>query len=493
MNRQIRRLAVGLLVCYLILFIQLNVLQVGRQRELNADTRNTRQTVRDFNRPRGDIITADGVLAAQSVRRTGDDRFKFQRQYPTGELLANVTGYFTLVYGATQIERTQNDVLAGQTSEQQIRGLLNMFSDTDTSGSVVLTLDSRLQQAAKDALGERPGSVVVLDVQTGAVKAMWSYPSYDPNLIAVPDTEKAGDVIDFYNASPEKPLLANAYQERYMPGSTFKVLTTAIGLDNGLINLDTTFPDESEWTPPQTDNPIQNYGGTTCGGDLAEVFRRSCNIPFAKMGVEFGARTMVAGTKAFGVGEPVPIDLPRPAASVFGDDSDFVDNAPILAMSSFGQNEVQMVPLHMAMVAASVANGGKMMKPYVVDRTLAHNGSVLDTTEPSVWKEPMSAQTAFILNGLMQQVVQSGTASCCFQLEGGIPAAAKTGTAQLNAAGEPEQSHAWIIGFAPADAPKYAIAVMIKGTTEEISASTGGRLAGPVAKQVLDYAFANLG
>jgi penicillin-binding protein A len=159
-------------------------------------------------------------------------------------------------------------------------------------------------------------------------------------------------------------------------------------------------------------------------------------------------------------------------------------------MRGFGQNEDQMVPLHMAMVAATVANGGQMMKPYVVQDTLDHDGRVLDTTAPSVWKTPITPETAQTLQGLMLSVAQRGTASCCIALANGISVAAKTGTAQLNGPGQPERSNAWIVAYAPADAPRYAVAVMLKGTDAEISSSTGGRLAGPVAKQVLDQAFA---
>ena len=489
MNRQVRKLALALIVLYAALFVQLNVLQIGQQEELTNDSRNTRATVRDFNKPRGDIVSADGVVLATSRQLPQGSEYAYQREYPTGELFAHLTGYYTFVYGATQVEKTQNDVLAGRTAEQQLRGVTSLWSEPDTSGSVVLTLDSRIQEAARQALGEREGSVVVIDTVTGAVKAMWSYPSYDPNLIANHDSDVAGDVINFYNEAPGKPLLANTYQERYMPGSTFKVLTTAIGLDAGTISLTSTWPDESEWTPPQTTDPIQNYDNTVCGGDLAEVFRRSCNTPFARTAVDIGAPTMVSGTKAFGISEPVPIDLPRPAASVFGEVEDFENAIPKLAISGFGQDEVQMVPLHMAMVSAAVANDGEMMKPFVVDKTLDNNGRVLDITEPELWKRPMTKETSDILTLLMVGVVNDGTAKCCMQLANGVQAAAKTGTAQLNAAGEEERSHAWITAFAPADAPRYAIAVMLKGTTAEISAGTGGTLAGPVAKQVLDVAL----
>ncbi|MBU6317364.1 MAG: hypothetical protein KGR47_12700, partial [Acidobacteria bacterium] len=214
----------------------------------------------------------------------------------------------------------------------------------------------------------------------------------------------------------------------------------------------------------------------------------SCNTPFAEMAIELGPERMVAGTKRWGIGERIPIDLPGSVASKFGEVDDFTDQLPLLAIGGFGQGNDVMVPLHMAMVAATVANQGRMMAPYVVDTTLYHDGRVLQRTSPSVWKTPITSTTAAQLTGMMIDVVARGTGKP-MQLANGVQAAAKTGTAQLNAAGEPQRSHAWIIGFAPARAPRYAIAVMLKGTNDEISAGTGGKLAGPIAKQVLDYLF----
>lgn len=489
MNSRIRRLALVLIVLYVVLFVQLNLIQVAGKQRLGNDSRNTRQTVRNFNDPRGDIVTDDGVVIATSVKSEAGDPFEWQRTYPGGDLYAPVTGYYTFGHGATQVERTQNDVLAGRTDAQQITGLASLFNGADTTGSVIVSIDSRIQQAAKDALAGREGTVVVIEPATGAVKAMYSNPTYDPNLIAVHDDEFAGDLITFLDDVPGDPLLANAYQQRYMPGSTFKVITTAAALDDGLINLGSTWADESEFVPPQTNDPIQNYGGSTCGGDLTEVFRRSCNTPFARIAIEMGPEKMVEAAARFGIGEPIPFDLPRPASSIFGTVQYFVDNIPLLGIGGFGQGNTQMVPLHMAMVAAAVANDGVMMKPHVVEATVDHDGNVIDRTVATPWKTAMTPFTAGIMNGLMVQVVQNGTASCCLNLANGVQAAAKTGTAQLNATGEPQRSHAWIIGFAPAEAPRYAIAVILKGTTDEISAGTGGRLAGPVARQVLDVAL----
>ncbi len=489
MNAKIRHLAVGLIVCYVALFVQLNVLQVGKEQSLSADPRNNRQTIRDFNRPRGPIVTADGVVVARSVPIDDpDDELDLQREYPTGDLFANVTGYYTFSYGSTQLERTRSDVLMGTTAAQQIQGIPDLLDKPDTTGSVVLTMRADAQLVAKQALNGREGTVVVLEPSTGAVVAMYSNPTFDPNLVAVHNSSQAGDVLDFLNNYPGKPLLANAYQERYMPGSSFKVVTTATALEDGVTTIDRVFPVVSEYTPPQTDDPIQNYGGKECGGTMVEVFYRSCNTPFAEMAIELGPERMVAGTKRWGIGERIPIDLPGSVASKFGEVDDFTDQLPLLAIGGFGQGNDVMVPLHMAMVAATVANQGRMMAPYVVDTTLYHDGRVLQRTSPSVWKTPITSTTAAQLTGMMIDVVTRGTGKP-MQLANGIQSAAKTGTAQLNATGEPQRSHAWIIGFAPAQAPRYAIAVMLKGTNDEISAGTGGKLAGPIAKQVLDYLF----
>jgi penicillin-binding protein A len=333
----------------------------------------------------------------------------------------------------------------------------------------------------------------MLDIQTGSVLAMYSNPTYDPNRIVDPDFDVARAALDELLDAPRNPLLANAYQERYMPGSTFKVLTTSIALEAGVISLDSQFERVSEWTPPQTSNPIQNYDGSNCGGDLREVFRRSCNIPFAQTALNVGIPGMINGVQAWGVGERIPwVDnqLPRSAASTFGNTDNLDQQLPLLAMRGFGQQEDQMVPLHMAMVAATVANNGVMMKPFVVGSTLDNQGRTLTRTTPEEWLRPISPETAATLNSLMQSVATDGTASCCLHLNGGVPVAAKTGTAQLNAAGEPERSNAWIIAFAPADQPRYAVAVVLLDSPE-VSAGTGGRLAGPIAQAMLNQALAN--
>jgi peptidoglycan glycosyltransferase len=487
-NRQIRRLTVALLACFTIVFIQLNVVQIVRADRYNEDPTNDREAVRDFSRDRGAIISADQVVVAESI--DSSDRFKKQRRYPTGDLFGHVTGYLSFVYGSDGVERTYNDVLAGRTPELQLENLDDLFSDRTNVGDVILTLRADLQQVARDALGEREGSVVLLDPRSGAIKAMWSFPSYDPNLLASHDFDAVGAVRTLLLADPRNPLLANSYRENYLTGSTFKVITASAGLESGVYTLDSFFPPTDSYTPPQTDNPIQNYGGTTCGGTFAEVFRRSCNTAFAEMAVTLGPQIMVDKAEDYGFNMAPPFDLPRPARSNFGTVEFFEDNIPLLAIGGFGQGETMATPLEMALVAAGVANGGVIMEPYVVAETRGPDGNLLDRTEPEEWRRAIEPDIALTMRDLMVQVVNDGTARCCMQLANGVQAAAKTGTAQLNPAGEPPASHAWIIAFAPAEAPQFAIAVMVKAAPE-VTAGTGGTVAGPIARQVLDAALAS--
>ncbi len=489
MNRSIRQLAAGLIVCYIVLFAALNYWQVGQKEELDAKFDNTRAILREFNRPRGNIITADGIVVARSLPDTLNEDIDFVRDYPTGDLLANVTGYFTKDFGATQVERAYGDVLVGSTSAQQVRALGDLLGgNVDNSGTVQLTLREDVQRAAKFFLGGREGSVTVIDPLTGAIIAMYSNPTYDPNTFVREDFETAQQVITDLQNADGNPLLARAYQDRFMPGSTFKVITTGIGLEADVLSASTTFPREREYVPPQTNDPIRNYNGSQCGGSMAEVFRRSCNIPFAKTAIELGPERFIAGTEAWGIGEEVPIDIPGAAASTIGNTEDLDQRLPLLAIRGFGQSEDQMVPLHMAMVAGAVANGGQMMEPYVVGATFDNAGRVLTRTQPVVWKTPISPETAALETQFMIGVVQSGTASCCVRLDGGIQAAMKTGTAELGVESNPDLSHAWIIGFAPAEAPQYAISVVLTDvqSTQDVSA-TGGRLAGPIAEAMLNY------
>jgi peptidoglycan glycosyltransferase len=481
-TRQIRQLGIGLMVCFLILFIQLNRLAVIDAKQLNANPNNTREILRDFNKPRGTITTADGKLIARSVP-SADTRFELQREYPEGALYGPITGFYSFTLGSSGVEKTYNDELAGRTLDLSLQDLKDLFVDKEHVGNLTLTIRDDLQRAASDALGDREGAVVALDPRTGAILALVSFPTYDPNVLADHDTTKAGEAQKAMDADPEKPRLARSYQDRFFPGSTFKVVTSTAALTSGTVTVDNPrFPTATSYTPPGTNRPIRNFDGESCGGDLRDALRVSCNSVFAEMGVKTGAEAMVQTAERFGFNHEVPIDLTNPAESRFPDVEHFFRNTPALAQSSIGQNDVAATPLQMAMVAAAVANGGKIMKPHVLQDVRDTDGNVVDRYDEGEWRTAMDPGTAAQLHDAMLEVVRSGTATRL--AVPGFTVGGKTGTAQLGL--DPPRSHAWIIGFAGPEngEPTIAVAALVEGQPE-LSSATGGRIAAPIAQAVL--------
>jgi peptidoglycan glycosyltransferase len=477
-TRQIRALGLGLMACFLVLFVQLNRLTVFHAAELNDNPNNTRDILRDFSQPRGSVTTADGVVIARSV--PSGDRFEFQREFPEKELFAHITGFFSFTLGSSGVERTYNDELAGRTNDFQ--GLDDLFVDKEQFGDLTLTIRADLQRIAAEQLGEREGSVVALDPRTGEILALVSFPSYDPNLLADHDTQRASDIQRVLDADREKPRLARTYQDRFFPGSTFKVVTATAGITGGGVTADKpSYPNSNGYTAPGTNRPLRNFGGGSCGGSLFQIIRQSCNTAFAQMGVETGPDVMVETAEAFGFNQDVPIDLSAPVRSNFP--TDFERNLPALAQSSIGQNDVAATPLQMAMVAGAVANDGRVMTPHVLRDVRDQDGNVVDTYEPSVWRTAMDEPTAALMQEAMRGVVDSGTAT---RLDvPGFDVGGKTGTAQLGT--DPPRSHAWIIGFAgPEGGPaEIAVAVIIEGQPGA-SEQTGGRVSAPIAQALLD-------
>jgi len=480
MTRQIRLLGLGLMVCFLILFVQLNRLTVFQAAELNDNPVNTREILRDFSQPRGSVTTADGVVIARSV--PSGDRFEFQREYPEGALFAQVSGFFSFTLGSSGVEKTYNDELAGRTLDLSFQDLSDLFVDKDRVGDLTLTLQADLQRIATEQLGEREGSVVALDPRTGEILALVSYPSFDPNLLADHDTQTATNVQRLLDADPNKPRLARSYQERFFPGSTFKVVTATAGISRGGVTTDApVYPVSSGYTAPGTTRPLRNFGGDSCGGALFQVLRASCNTAFAQMGVDTGPEAMVATAEAFGFNKDVPIDLTSPAKSNFP--TDFERNLPALAQSAIGQNDVAATPLQMAMVAGAVANAdGQVMVPHVLRDVRDQDGNIVDTYDPEVWTTAMDTATAALMREAMRGVVESGTATRL--AVPGFEVGGKTGTAQLGT--DPARSHAWIIGFAgpPGQEATIAVAVIVEGQPGA-SEQTGGRVAAPIAQAVL--------
>jgi peptidoglycan glycosyltransferase len=480
-NKQLRRLGAGLLACYLGLFAMVNWVQVFHAQALNEHPNNTRKIVRDFNRPRGQIIAADGPVLAKTVPSAPGDQFAFQRTYPEGDLFGHITGYFNFNFGATGVESTYNDQLSGATVSQEYETLRDLFVDRQHTGDVTLTLRKDVQQLARDALGEQKGSIVVLDPRDGSILGMWSFPSYDPNPLASHNPTDAQNVRTLLEANGDRPLRGRTWQERFFPGSTFKVVTGSIGVETGAVTPDQpVFPVETEYKPPDG-NPIQNFGGESCGGALFDILRVSCNSAFATMGAEvIGQDNMQAGVKRFGFNTKPPIDLPAAATSVFPDTQ---RSKAFLGQASIGQFDTAASPLQMALVASAVANNGIIMTPHVMKEIHDDNGKLIKTFNPSQWLQAITPQTAATMRQAMIGVVQSGTGTAA--RINGVEVGGKTGTAQLGS--DPPTSNAWFICFAgPPGLPStVAVAVLVEAEPG-VSEGTGGRIAAPIAKQLVE-------
>jgi len=492
-NRQIARLGVGLLACYLALFVMVNYVQVVRASSLNDDPRNTRAAVRDFDRVRGRILSADDAELAITLPANPDSRFDFQRAYPTGDLFAHVTGFLSFEVGAEGAERAFTDYLSGETAEIEYRSISDLFVDRERVADVTLTVRRDIQQVARDALlatGAPRGSVVALDPRNGAVLAMFSTPTYDPNALSTHDLNAAREARNaLLPPTGPSPLRARAYQDRFFPGSTFKVITGSIGLDRGVVTpTEPNYPRADEFDIDFTDDELSNFGGSTCGGALPDILRISCNSAFARMGVEtIGAQGMVEGAIRFGFNEEVPFDLPAAAGSAFPVDFPADQGNGPLARASIGQGDVAATPLHMALVAGSVANGGVLMVPHVLDRVTDERGEVVEQAEPEVWTQAVSPEAAAQMRAAMVGVVQQGSGTAA-QIPG-VEVGGKTGTAQLGTT--PPSSHAWFVAFAgpPGGPAEVAVAVLIEAQPG-VSEITGGRLAAPVARQVIEAVLA---
>lgn len=489
MSNQIAKLGVGLLACFLVLFVQLNRVTVFGAQELKDNPANNRSILRDFDAPRGTIVTADEVIVARSEPTPEGSRFAQARTYPEGDLFAHTVGYFSLNLGATGVEDTYNAELAGRTLDLSFRDFDDLFVDRDRVGDVRLTLRADVQRVARDLLGERQGSVVALDPRSGELLALWSWPSFDPNAVATQDFGAANDAFAVFQADERDPLLAKSYRERFFPGSTFKVVTAGAGLASGQVTPDQpTYPVAREYTPPQTNRPLRNFGGSSCGGDLFDILRVSCNTAFAQMAIDLGEDQMVDTAEAFGFNAAPPIDLPAPARSAFP--TDFDQNLPALAQAGIGQNDVSATPLQMAMVAAAVANEGRIMTPRVVADIRDDDNTVVDDPEPTQWRRAVSAEHADVLRRAMVEVATRGTARNL--AIPGVEVGGKTGTAQLGT--DPPRSHAWIIGFAgpPGQPPSVAVAVLVEGQPGA-SEQTGGQVAAPIARAVMETVLAAQG
>lgn len=477
MNRPLRRVAGAALVLFALLLVNVNYVQAVRAGGLRTHPANNRGLVESYAQQRGPIIT-DGLELARSVATR--DQLKYLRTYPGGRRYAAATGYFSLVYGGNGVERAENPLLAGTDDRLFVRRIGDLLTGRKPQGgAVVLTLQRAAQSAAYQGLAGRRGAVVALDPRTGAILALVSSPSYDPALLSLHDSKRIGANYRRLAADPDKPLLNRALTQTYPPGSLFKVVTTAAALASGNYTPDSRIPAPDALKLPGSTASVRNFGGETCGDGRTDTLRHalqiSCNTAYAGLGISLGATALRNQAEAFGFDTQRTVPLPV-AASVFPAGIDPAQTG----ISAIGQFDVRVTPLQAAMVAAAVGNGGVLMKPYLVASLQAPDLSTVKDAAPEEIGRATPAAVADSVATMMQAVVQSGTGTAA-QIPG-VAVAGKTGTAQ-HAPGKPP--HAWFIGFAPAEDPKVAVAVLVEDGGGLGSDATGGRVAAPIARAVM--------
>ncbi len=483
MNKPIRTLAIGCLALFVALLVNSTYLQYFKADALNSRNDNKRVRDAEFSRERGAILVR-GNSVAQSV--PVDDEFKFQRRYPQAQKYAHLTGYYSYTYGRNAVELTQNDILSGSDPRLFVNRVVDMFGNSQPKGGdVSLTIDPQAQTAAYDGLRDLggpdiKGSVVALDPSTGAILAMVSSPSYNPNSLSSHNLSEISDAWKKLGEDPERPMLNRGVQEVYPPGSTFKLVTAAAALSSGQYTPSSPVPGGASLDLPLTDTNLPNENGMSCGGDkitLTRALEVSCNVAFGWLGMQIGDDALREQAQKFGFGDRYLDDLNDQAESRFPADPD----EPQTALSAIGQFDVAATPLQMAMVTAGIANGGTVMKPYLVDEVRSPNLDVLDKANPEPYRSAVSSSVARDLTQMMISVVDQGTGTTA-QIPG-IKVAGKTGTAQSAADRNP---YAWFVSFAPADDPKVAVAVLVEDAGVERDAISGSGLAAPIAKRVME-------
>ena len=470
MNTPITRLYVVVLLLFAVLVVGTSWNTVFRADELRNQPQNRRQLLEQQRIRRGVIRDGSGGLLARSLRRSDGT---YTRTYPDNGLFSHAVGYSFTRYGRAGLEQSRNDALSGTTN--QLGTIFDRLSGSQPTGNDVLTsLDPRAQRAALQGLNGRKGAVVALDPQTGAVKVMASVPAYNPNDIAKPGT------FTQLNKDQDAPLLNRTTQAGYPPGSTFKVVTAIAAMDSGRFTPTSTVSGKN--LKPISGVPLRNFNNETFGEiTLTDALTHSVNTAWATVGEKLGKQTMAKYMDRLGFDKQVQVDLPSDERRASGEfrngrllrpTSDAVD----VGRMAIGQDKLNVTPLQMAMVAAAVANGGKLMEPHLTDRIVDRDGRTVDTIQPRAMSQVMSPRAAGEVADMMGKVVQEGTGTAA-ALQG-ISVGGKTGTAEVDRPCGPNQ--VWFIAFAPRHNPKVAIAA-----TVECSSGTGGDTAAPIAKQVM--------
>ncbi len=478
MNRQVRRVGLILTIMFIALFAMASSIQVVRTGELYLDSRNVRASYETYKTQRGAILVGgEAIVTSTAV----NDDYRFLREYES-VIYSPITGYYSVFSGTTGIERAMNNYLSGQSGAQFFEQINALLDGTPVTGAAVeLTIDPDAQRAAWDALGNRKGAVVAIEPATGRILALVSKPTFDANLLA---SHVYGDVLDAsrnYSENEDSPLVNRAIAgDLYPPGSVFKLVVAAAALESGNYTTQSSFENLSEYVLPGTSTPVFNSNNSSCGAGEAVTLEtaliRSCNIPFAMLAVELGQDRIRAQAELMGFGDEIEIPL-AVTPSTYPEGMDLAQTG----LSGFGQFDVRVSPLQMALVTAAIANQGVIMNPQLIKTVVASNLNILSQPQPTVFSSPISRETAGFLTRMMVDSVEIGVAGRAGISQ--VAVAGKTGTAEN---GPAEPYTLWFTGFAPAEKPQVVVTVVIEDGGGIGQNGTGNQLAAPIAKAVME-------
>jgi len=456
--------------------VNINVQQVFLASETRNRPGNQPTVLEEYDRERGPILVGNDPVA-RSIPT--DDQYKYLRKYSQGPLYAPATGFYSALYGATGIERAENDVLAGTSDLFIVDRMQQLISGREAKGgAVTLTLNAAAQAAAYNGLGSRVGSVTAIDPSTGEILALATSPSYNPNALATHDLQANQRAYEKLNADPNKPLLNRPLVSDPPPGSVFKLVTTAAALESGQYTASSILPGPAAYKLPGTNTSLRTWQGAPCGPGgkttLANALAVSCNSAYAYLGVQLGQDALKAQAEKFGFNRSFTVPM-RAAKSQYPDGLDPAQTA----MSAIGQFDVTATTLQMAMVGAAIGNQGVTMNPYLVKEIRGTKLQILQRAAPSEFATALSPENARAEMGMMVGVVENGTGSNA--RISGVQVGGKTGTAET---GEGRPAVAWFVAVAPADAPRVAVAVSIENAGGQAEVSGNG-LAAPIARDVI--------
>jgi peptidoglycan glycosyltransferase len=472
MNRQIVRLYGVVLLLFALLVGFTSRWTVFDAASLRNNPQNRRPLLEEQRIRRGDILAADGSVLAHSVKGAGG---VYSRTYPRRDLFAHAVGYSYTTLGRAGLEQSRDDFLTGKPT--QLNSIIDQLTGKARVGDdVITTLDPNAQRIASAALGQQQGAVVALDPRTGAVKVMASTPSYDPNALASLSTYSR-----LANDQANKPLVNRATQFGYAPGSSFKVVTATAAIDTGAFTPQSVVDGRND--VPISGVPLQNDYNQSFGPiSLTTALQQSVNTVWAQVAERLGKPTLARYMARFGFNRKPQLDYPTTQMSSSGE----FRNGSLLAPTStfvdvgrmgIGQDKLAVTPLQMAEVAAAVANHGQLMVPHLTDHVVDRDGRTVTTITPQIQSTVMRRSTADAVTSMMEAVVTGGTGTAA-QIPG-VRVAGKTGTAETQIGNT--TNNVWFIAFAPADNPRVAIAVTVKGVQ-----GFGGGIAAPIAKQVME-------